>query len=109
MPATPRSRFCERGTPRAPTYEVSRWIASRAPALGTMGSQGTTGPMQRDELKDLAYLGLSADLTMQGFCHTACCVVVVEVFGLPGVSLAVSWYSARPIGPMVFVCRYRPA
>ncbi len=39
--------------------------------MTTVGSQDTTGPMTRDELKDLACLGFSADLTMQSFCHTA--------------------------------------
>lgn len=41
------------------------------PRMTTVGSQDTTGPMTRDELKDLACLGFSADLTMQSFCHTA--------------------------------------
>tara|TARA_R110001592_G_scaffold356455_4_gene658390 strand:+ start:18817 stop:21435 length:2619 start_codon:yes stop_codon:yes gene_type:complete len=41
------------------------------PIMTTVGSQDTTGPMTRDELKDLACLGFSADLTMQSFCHTA--------------------------------------
>ena len=41
------------------------------PYMTTVGSQDTTGPMTRDELKDLACLGFSADLTMQSFCHTA--------------------------------------
>ncbi len=41
------------------------------PTMTTVGSQDTTGPMTRDELKDLACLGFSADLTMQSFCHTA--------------------------------------
>jgi aconitate hydratase 2/2-methylisocitrate dehydratase len=41
------------------------------PHMTTVGSQDTTGPMTRDELKDLACLGFSADLTMQSFCHTA--------------------------------------
>ena len=41
------------------------------PVMTTVGSQDTTGPMTRDELKDLACLGFSADLTMQSFCHTA--------------------------------------
>ena len=39
--------------------------------MTTVGSQDTTGPMTRDELKDLACLGFSADLVMQSFCHTA--------------------------------------
>ncbi|HIF54286.1 MAG TPA: bifunctional aconitate hydratase 2/2-methylisocitrate dehydratase [Methylococcaceae bacterium] len=41
------------------------------PGMTTVGSQDTTGPMTRDELKDLACLGFSADLVMQSFCHTA--------------------------------------
>jgi len=41
------------------------------PKITTVGSQDTTGPMTRDELKDLACLGFSADLVMQSFCHTA--------------------------------------
>ncbi len=41
------------------------------PQMTTVGSQDTTGPMTRDELKDLACLGFSADLVMQSFCHTA--------------------------------------
>ncbi|MBA1195953.1 bifunctional aconitate hydratase 2/2-methylisocitrate dehydratase [Pseudomonas plecoglossicida] len=41
------------------------------PKMTTVGSQDTTGPMTRDELKDLACLGFSADLVMQSFCHTA--------------------------------------
>ncbi|MDO6499688.1 bifunctional aconitate hydratase 2/2-methylisocitrate dehydratase [Photobacterium sanguinicancri] len=41
------------------------------PKMTTVGSQDTTGPMTRDELKDLACLGFSAELTMQSFCHTS--------------------------------------
>ena len=41
------------------------------PRMTTVGSQDTTGPMTRDELKDLACLGFSADLVLQSFCHTA--------------------------------------
>ncbi|HJH23481.1 MAG TPA: bifunctional aconitate hydratase 2/2-methylisocitrate dehydratase [Paenalcaligenes hominis] len=41
------------------------------PRMTTVGSQDTTGPMTRDELKDLACLGFSSDLVMQSFCHTA--------------------------------------
>jgi aconitate hydratase 2/2-methylisocitrate dehydratase len=41
------------------------------PIMTTVGSQDTTGPMTRDELKELACLGFSADLVMQSFCHTA--------------------------------------
>ncbi|CAC9522812.1 Aconitate hydratase 2 (EC 4.2.1.3) [uncultured Gammaproteobacteria bacterium] len=41
------------------------------PRMTTVGSQDTTGAMTRDELKELACLGFSADLVMQSFCHTA--------------------------------------
>ena len=41
------------------------------PIMSSVGSQDTTGPMTRDELKELACLGFSADLTLQSFCHTA--------------------------------------
>ncbi|MGF1541505.1 MAG: bifunctional aconitate hydratase 2/2-methylisocitrate dehydratase [Pleurocapsa sp.] len=41
------------------------------PMMTTVGSQDTTGPMTRDELKELACLGFNADLTLQTFCHTA--------------------------------------
>ena len=41
------------------------------PLMTTVGSQDTTGPMTRDEMKELACLGFSADLVMQSFCHTA--------------------------------------
>ncbi len=41
------------------------------PIMTTVGSQDTTGPMTRDELKELACLGFSSDLVMQSFCHTA--------------------------------------
>ncbi|MGB3519304.1 MAG: bifunctional aconitate hydratase 2/2-methylisocitrate dehydratase [Elainellaceae cyanobacterium] len=41
------------------------------PMMTTVGSQDTTGPMTRDEMKELACLGFSADLVMQSFCHTA--------------------------------------
>jgi aconitate hydratase 2/2-methylisocitrate dehydratase len=41
------------------------------PKMTSVGSQDTTGPMTRDELKDLACLGFSSDLVMQSFCHTA--------------------------------------
>jgi aconitate hydratase 2/2-methylisocitrate dehydratase len=49
------------------------------PAMTTVGSQDTTGPMTRDELKDLACLGFSADLVMQSFCHTAAYPKLVDV------------------------------
>jgi len=49
------------------------------PLMTTVGSQDTTGPMTRDELKDLACLGFSADLVMQSFCHTAAYPKPVDV------------------------------
>ena len=45
--------------------------SSCEPLMTTVGSQDTTGPMTRDEMKELACLGFSADLVMQSFCHTA--------------------------------------
>ena len=49
------------------------------PKMTTVGSQDTTGPMTRDELKDLACLAFSADLVMQSFCHTAAYPKLVDV------------------------------
>ncbi len=49
------------------------------PRMTTVGSQDTTGPMTRDELKELACLGFQADLTMQSFCHTAAYPKPVDV------------------------------
>lgn len=49
------------------------------PIVTSVGSQDTTGPMTRDELKDLACLGFSADLVMQSFCHTAAYPKPVDV------------------------------
>ncbi len=49
------------------------------PRMMSVGSQDTTGPMTRDELKDLACLGFSADLVMQSFCHTAAYPKPVDV------------------------------
>ena len=49
------------------------------PKMTTVGSQDTTGPMTRDELKDLACLGFSADMVMQSFCHTAAYPKAVDV------------------------------
>lgn len=49
------------------------------PRMTTVGSQDTTGPMTRDELKDLACLGFSADLVMQSFCHTSAYPKPVDV------------------------------
>jgi aconitate hydratase 2/2-methylisocitrate dehydratase len=49
------------------------------PKMTTVGSQDTTGPMTRDELKDLACLGFSSDMVMQSFCHTAAYPKPVDV------------------------------
>ncbi|EMF0805985.1 TPA: bifunctional aconitate hydratase 2/2-methylisocitrate dehydratase [Klebsiella aerogenes] len=49
------------------------------PKMTSVGSQDTTGPMTRDELKDLACLGFSADLVMQSFCHTSAYPKPVDV------------------------------
>ena len=49
------------------------------PRMTTVGSQDTTGPMTRDELRSLACLGFSADLVMQSFCHTAAYPKPVDV------------------------------
>ncbi|MBM7037838.1 bifunctional aconitate hydratase 2/2-methylisocitrate dehydratase [Vibrio ulleungensis] len=49
------------------------------PKMTTVGSQDTTGPMTRDELKDLACLGFSSDLVMQSFCHTSAYPKPVDV------------------------------
>jgi len=57
------------------------------PKMTTVGSQDTTGPMTRDELKDLACLGFSADMVMQSFCHTAAYPKPVDILthrDLPG-------------------------
>ncbi|MDD5240204.1 MAG: bifunctional aconitate hydratase 2/2-methylisocitrate dehydratase [Sulfuricella sp.] len=57
------------------------------PKMATVGSQDTTGGMTRDELKELACLGFSADLVMQSFCHTAAYPKPVDIklqHSLPG-------------------------
>jgi aconitate hydratase 2/2-methylisocitrate dehydratase len=84
-------------TPKAPAdtgkgYTLAQKIVGKAcgvegvrpgtycePKMTTVGSQDTTGPMTRDELKDLACLGFSADLVMQSFCHTAAYPKPVDV------------------------------
>jgi aconitate hydratase 2/2-methylisocitrate dehydratase len=76
MPATPADT--------GKGYSLAQKIVGRAcgvtgvrpgaycePKMTTVGSQDTTGPMTRDELKDLACLQFSADMVMQSFCHTA--------------------------------------
>lgn len=82
----PSTVFSRPGTPEQNTkgYTLAQKIVGKAcgvagvrpntycePHMTTVGSQDTTGPMTRDELKDLACLGFSADLVLQSFCHTA--------------------------------------
>jgi aconitate hydratase 2 / 2-methylisocitrate dehydratase len=83
----PPSTIFTRPTPPADTgkgYTLAQKMVGKAcglagvhpgmscePLMTTVGSQDTTGPMTRDELKELACLGFSADLVMQSFCHTA--------------------------------------
>lgn len=69
------------------------------PKMTTVGSQDTTGPMTRDELKDLACLGFSADLTMQSFCHTAAYPKPIDVsmqHSLPDFIMTRGGVSLRP-------------
>jgi len=69
------------------------------PKMTTVGSQDTTGPMTRDELKDLACLGFQADLVMQSFCHTAAYpkpVDVVTHHTLPDFIMTRGGVSLRP-------------
>jgi aconitate hydratase 2/2-methylisocitrate dehydratase len=78
--------------PKAAGYTLAQKMVAKAcglpgvlpgmylePKMTTVGSQDTTGPMTRDELKDLACLGFSADLVMQSFCHTAAYPKPVDV------------------------------
>ncbi|HEY9855278.1 MAG TPA: bifunctional aconitate hydratase 2/2-methylisocitrate dehydratase, partial [Stenomitos sp.] len=69
------------------------------PKMTSVGSQDTTGPMTRDELKDLACLGFSADMVMQSFCHTAAYPKLVDVkmhHELPGFITTRGGVSLRP-------------
>ncbi len=69
------------------------------PRISTVGSQDTTGPMTRDELKELACLGFSADLVMQSFCHTAAYPKPVDVAThetLPGFIMERGGVALRP-------------
>jgi aconitate hydratase 2/2-methylisocitrate dehydratase len=69
------------------------------PRMTTVGSQDTTGPMTRDELKDLACLGFSADLVLQSFCHTAAYPKPVDVamqHSLPDFIMTRGGISLRP-------------
>ena len=79
-------KFCRYGEDKKPSkgYTLAQKMVGKAcgtkgvragqycePRMKTVGSQDTTGPMTRDELKELACLGFSSDLVMQSFCHTA--------------------------------------
>ena len=64
------------GLPEGKGVRPGTWCE---PRMASVGSQDTTGPMTRDELKDLACLGFSADLVMQSFCHTAAYPKQVDV------------------------------
>jgi len=69
------------------------------PKMTTVGSQDTTGPMTRDELKDLACIGFSADLTMQSFCHTAAYPKPIDIdtqHSLPDFIMTRGGVSLRP-------------
>jgi len=84
LPPADFFRLPEGSTTQAKGYTLAQKMVGKAcglpgvlpfsycePKMTTVGSQDTTGPMTRDELKDLACLGFSADLVMQSFCHTA--------------------------------------
>jgi len=84
LPPSTEFRSVASETPNAAGYTLAQKMVAKAcglpgvlpgmycePKMTTVGSQDTTGPMTRDELKDLACLGFSADLVMQSFCHTA--------------------------------------
>ena len=95
LPATTVFRSTVSVLPEVKGYTLAQKIVGRAcglpagqgvlpgqycePSMTTVGSQDTTGPMTRDELKDLACLGFSADLVMQSFCHTAAYPKPVDV------------------------------
>jgi aconitate hydratase 2/2-methylisocitrate dehydratase len=83
-PPTPLSKGGSRGDQTGKGFTLAQKMVGKAcglagvrpgtscePLMTTVGSQDTTGPMTRDELKELACLGFSADLVMQSFCHTA--------------------------------------
>ena len=95
LPASDAFRAMSTPPPQAGGFTLAQKMVGRAcgktdgggilpgeycePAMTTVGSQDTTGPMTRDELKDLACLGFSADLVMQSFCHTAAYPKPVDV------------------------------
>ena len=86
MGLEPSDKFCRYGEDKKTDkgYTLAQKMVGKAcgmegvragqycePRMKTVGSQDTTGPMTRDELKELACLGFSSDLVMQSFCHTA--------------------------------------
>ena len=92
LPATDLFRMPEQPADTGKGYTLAQKMVGKAcgvagvrpgaycePKMTTVGSQDTTGPMTRDELKDLACLGFSADLVMQSFCHTAAYPKPVDV------------------------------
>merc|ERR1719199_643367 len=92
MPATDLFRKPEQPDVKVKGYTLAQKLVGKAcglpgvlpgaycePKMSTVGSQDTTGPMTRDELKDLACLGFSADLVMQSFCHTSAYPKPVDV------------------------------
>jgi aconitate hydratase 2/2-methylisocitrate dehydratase len=92
LPATEIFRSLGNSKAKAEGYTLAQKMVGKAcgvagvlpdeycePLMTTVGSQDTTGPMTRDELKDLACLGFSADLVMQSFCHTAAYPKPVDV------------------------------
>jgi len=92
LPPSTVFRSAASDAPTAKGYTLAQKMVARAcglpgvspgmyvePKMTTVGSQDTTGPMTRDELKDLACLGFSADLVMQSFCHTAAYPKPVDV------------------------------
>ena len=95
LPASTLFRLPKHPTSKAKGFTLAQKMVGRAcglpegqgilpgtycePKMTSVGSQDTTGPMTRDELKDLACLGFSADLVMQSFCHTAAYPKPVDV------------------------------
>merc|ERR1719499_2869658 len=92
LPPSEAFRSTSGEAPNAAGYTLAQKMVAKAcglpgvlpgmyvePKMTTVGSQDTTGPMTRDELKDLACLGFSADLVMQSFCHTAAYPKPVDV------------------------------
>ena len=97
---------------RTSAYSLAQKIVGRAcgvdgispgtycePTVSTVGSQDTTGPMNRNELEELGCLGFSADLVLQSFCHTSAYPKAVDIqtqHSLPGFMTARGGVSLRP-------------